>query len=152
MRETVPCGEPPGRSALTVYNRKPSGIRECARCVVGLRCPVCAEGKPFVGVLNVDEHCAVCGYRFRRESGYFVGSIYFNYAATAGIAIAGYFGLEIVLGMTFRAQIGIWLTFTAVFPFWFLRYARSLWMALDLAIAPPEEGDFVTHEADRDGA
>jgi len=106
-------------------------------------------GKPFVGILNVHDHCSVCGYRFRRETGYFVGSFYFNYAATAGIAVAGYLGLEIFLGLTFRAQIGIWLAFTVVFPFWFLRYARGLWMALDLAIAPPEESDFVTPGAER---
>lgn len=85
----------------------------------------------------------MCGYRYSREPGYFLGSIYFNYAATAGIEIIGYFALEILLGLTFLQQLPIWLLFAGVFPFWFQRYARSLWMAADLSVSPPGESDFV---------
>jgi uncharacterized protein (DUF983 family) len=125
-------------------------MRERVHRVVALACPVCAKGKPFAGIFEIHEQCSVCRYRFQREPGYFIGSFYFNYGATVGIAIPGYLGLEALFGLTFGEQIGIWLAFAGVFSFWFLRYARSLWMALDLAIAPAEESDFVMRGAQRD--
>ena len=108
-----------------------------------LRCPACEKGLPFAGLMKVEDHCAVCGYRFAREPGYFIGSIYFNYGATVGIEVTGYFAFEILFGLTFAQQALIWVLFSLSFPFWFLRYARSLWMGLDLFLSPPEEGDFV---------
>jgi len=124
-------------------------MRERLRRVARLLCPVCGKGKPFQGLLDVREHCPLCGYRFRRESGYFIGSIYFNYGATTAIEVAGYFSLEWLFDLTFLQQLPLWLTFSLVFPFWFLRYARSLWMALDLSFSPPGEGDFVVREGGR---
>jgi uncharacterized protein (DUF983 family) len=111
-----------------------------------LRCAVCGKGEPFVGLLEVRDHCGVCGYHFERESGYFIGSIYFNYGATVVIEVAGYFAFESFFGLTFLEQAPIWTAFSLLFPFWFLRYARSFWMALDVSLSPPEEGDFVVRE------
>jgi uncharacterized protein (DUF983 family) len=113
-------------------------LRRAAR----LRCPACGKGKPFQG-LKMRHHCEVCGFRFEREPGYFMGSIYFNYGATAGIEIVGYFALEWLFGLGLGTQIPIWLTFAAAFPVWFHRYARSLWMAIDLSVSPPVTSDFV---------
>lgn len=75
--------------------------------------------------------------------GYFLGSLYFNYGATVGILLVGYFCLEAMLGLTFFQQSLIWSGHCLFFPLWFLRYARSLWMAVDLSISPPTEQDFV---------
>jgi hypothetical protein len=91
--------------------------------------------------------CPVCGYRFEREPGYFIGSIYFNYGVTAGIEIAGYFALEMLFDLTFLQQVPIWLTYSVIFPLWFHRYARSLWMAFDLSFSPPGERDFEVRDA-----
>jgi uncharacterized protein (DUF983 family) len=121
-------------------------LRERLRRVVRLRCPVCGKGKPFDGLMTIEPYCQVCGYRFQRESGYFLGSIYFNYGATAGILVIGYFSLEGLFDLTFRQQLPIWTLFSFLFPFWFHRYARSLWMALDLMVAPPSEADFVVRK------
>ena len=107
-----------------------------------LSCPACGMGKPFTGLLGVRELCEVCGYHFEREPGYFMGSIYFNYGVTVAIEVPGYFFLEAILGLTFFQQCMIWLGFSFLFPLWFLRYARSLWMALDHSISPPLEEDF----------
>lgn len=114
-----------------------------SRMALRLRCPVCGKGRPFEGLLTVRDHCEVCGYRFERESGYFIGSIYFNYGATVAIEVTGYFACEWFLGLTFLEQVPIWSLFSLLFPFWFLRYARSFWMAFDVSVCPPEEKDFV---------
>ena len=80
--------------------------------------------------------CAVCDLRFEREQGYFVGAIYLNYAATAVIAIAGYFALELLVAPSVVQQLVLWVTFTIVFPLWFFRYSKSLWLSLDYFIDP----------------
>ena len=116
------------------------------RRVVRLHCPACGKGKPFDGLMTMEPYCQVCGYRFQRENGYFLGSIYFNYGATAGIMVVGYFALEVLFDLSFWQQLPIWAIFSFLFPFWFLRYARSLWMTVDLMVAPPAEDDFVVRK------
>ena len=46
------------------------------------------------------EACALCGLRFERAQGYFVGAIYVNYAATVILAIGGFFLLWAGLGFS----------------------------------------------------
>ena len=80
--------------------------------------------------------CAVCDLEFEREQGYFVGAIYLNYAATAVIAMGGYFALELLVAPSLVQQLVLWGTFTIVFPLWFFRYSKSLWLALDYFFDP----------------
>jgi hypothetical protein len=75
--------------------------------------------------------CLQCGHSFEREPGYFLGSIYFNYGATAilvtGAYFIGYFLTEIPNSWLLNGL----LVFCCAFPLWFFRYARSLWMGMD---------------------
>jgi uncharacterized protein (DUF983 family) len=118
-------------------------IRERLRRVVRLVCPACGKGEPFESLLRMRRSCTVCGYRFERETGYFIGSIYFNYGVTAGSAVAGYLLLDALWALRFWQQMLIWVPWTLVLPFWFHRYARCLWMAVDHGVSPPVEADFV---------
>ena len=82
------------------------------------------------------ERCGRCGLRFERAQGYFVGAIYVNYAVTAGIAMAGYFVLWGVAALSTAAQLALWIPFVVLFPLWFFRYSRSLWLALEYFVNP----------------
>src|SRR5689334_512492 len=47
-------------------------------------CPICRSGPIFRvplwrGFLAMNEKCPVCGLRFEREPGYFLGAMYFSY-------------------------------------------------------------------------
>jgi uncharacterized protein (DUF983 family) len=75
--------------------------------------------------------CSLCGLPFEREPGYFVGAIYLNYAATVLIVIPGYFILDYLLGLRLSLQLLLWGGFCVLFPLWFFRYSKSLWLALD---------------------
>lgn len=77
------------------------------------------------------KRCEACGLVFEREPGYFLGSIYINYGLTALIVTAVYFGLFFLTSI--RSPLVLWglTVFCIVFPLWFFRYARSLWMAWD---------------------
>jgi len=80
--------------------------------------------------------CAACGLRFERAQGYWVGAIYVNYAVTVAIALAGALLLWGVAGISTADQLWLWLAFVVVFPLWFFRYSRSLWLAIELLINP----------------
>lgn len=80
--------------------------------------------------------CALCGLVFERAQGYFVGAIYINYAVTTTIAIGGYFLLWSTTSISTGAQLAIWGLFVVVFPLWFFRLSRSLWLALEYLVNP----------------
>ena len=111
--------------------------------VIRLRCPICLEGRVFDNLLNARRECAHCGYFFERESGYFLGSVYFGYGATLVVAIATWFLFARVFALGWHnVVLFILLTVVVFFPIWFFRYSRMLWIALDLYLNPPVSEDF----------
>jgi uncharacterized protein (DUF983 family) len=95
-----------------------------------LRCPRCGEGELFTGWFAMPARCAFCRMTFEREQGYFVGAIYVNYAVTVVIAVTGYLVLWGRTDISTAAQLALWVPFVIVFPLWFFRYSRGLWLAL----------------------
>lgn len=104
-----------------------------------LRCPLCGEAPVFRSWLHLHERCAACGWRFTREPGYFLGSIYLNYGLTTVLVCALFFGLHWLLDVGFWPAVAAAAVFVVLFPLWFLRYARALWMWMDLVFDTPEE-------------
>src|SRR5579885_3644965 len=49
---------------------------------VRLRCPRCGKGKLYVRGYRMYEHCAVCGWKFEREEGYWTGAMAVNLVVT----------------------------------------------------------------------
>ena len=96
-----------------------------------LRCPRCGQGKMFTGWFRMAESCPACGLKYEREPGYFLGSIYINYGLTAILVVILYFSLYFGEVLPSRQLLWIMLAFSVLFPIWFFRYARSLWVGLD---------------------
>lgn len=96
-----------------------------------LRCPRCGQGRLFCGWFRMPERCACCGLLIQREPGYFLGSIYVNYGVTATIVTVAY--LVLFLTTDISSDVLLWslVAFCVVFPPWFFRYARALWMGFD---------------------
>ena len=88
----------------------------------------------FRGWFRMAPSCRGCDFRFEREQGYFVGAIYLNYAATVLVAILGYFALYPRLSLP--QQLLVLGGFCVVFPLWFFRYSKSLWLAMDYFLDP----------------
>jgi hypothetical protein len=76
--------------------------------------------------------CSQCGLKFDRGPGYYLGSIYINYGLTAVLVTGGYLALFLTDTLTPAARLALLGCFCMIFPLWFFRYARSLWLALDL--------------------
>lgn len=102
------------------------------------RCGVCGEGKLFRGWIRMHERCECCGFKFDRSPGYWLGSIYVNYGLTALLVTAAYFALFFTEALPQTTVLWLLVAFCVVFPLWFFRYARSIWMAFDLYFDPPQ--------------
>ena len=85
--------------------------------------------------------CVNCHLRFEREQGYFVGAIYINYAVTAIIVITGFFWLDYLVKPPLAWQLILWGAFGVIFPMFFFRYSRSLWLATDYIFNPEDLSD-----------
>jgi uncharacterized protein (DUF983 family) len=120
----VPFEGAPGRTALALGR------------ALRLTCPRCGETPLFTGWFTMPARCAFCGLTFERAQGYFVGAIYVNYGVTVLIATVGYFVLWTTTGISTAAQLALWVPFVVLFPLWFFRYSRSLWLALEYLLNP----------------
>ena len=105
-----------------------------------LRCPLCGEGKLFRNWWIINEKCAKCGADFQREPGFYLGSIYYNYGLTAIIIAIAYPLLLFSGAMSNDALLYSSLAFMLLFPLWFFRYARSLWLGFD-QLWDPRKGE-----------
>jgi uncharacterized protein (DUF983 family) len=104
------------------------------RRALTLRCPRCGGTALFTGWFAMPAACALCGLRYERAQGYWVGAIYVSYGVTSIIAVTGFFLTWPAWSMT--AELIVWGAFVVLFPLWFFRYSRSLWLALELFLNP----------------
>lgn len=98
---------------------------------IRLRCPFCGQGKLFRHPFRMHDHCPNCEAKLEREPGFYLGSIYFNYGLTALISAIAYPVLLLNKVLPDWQLQAIILGFVVVFPLWFFRYARSLWLGFD---------------------
>lgn len=97
-----------------------------------LRCPRCGEGRLFTRFFTMADACSSCGLDFKREQGYYIGAMYINYGVTAAVLL----GVSLPLIGKVPLPNILWplAAFCLLFPIWFFRYSRSLWLAIDLYI------------------
>jgi hypothetical protein len=79
----------------------------------------------------MNENCPACGRLFNRDPGYLLGSIYFNYGITGSIIVVAFFAMFFGDILTDNQRLLVLAAFAVVFPTWFFRYARALWIAFD---------------------
>ncbi|MGE0057539.1 MAG: DUF983 domain-containing protein [Dehalococcoidia bacterium] len=104
------------------------------------RCPRCSKGQIFqpglMGLLFMNDECEVCGLRFLRESGYYLGAMYVSY----GLGVLTVLPVATYLGAF--ARWPLWSVFvvmvvqTLVSMLLFLRFSRTIWLYFDEAIDP----------------
>ena len=119
-------------SAGQALGRVAQGVRRAAR----LTCPRCGRAPLFRGWFTMNTVCAVCDLRFERAQGYWIGAIYVNYAITTLIALTGFFTLWAWTEVSTATQLAIWAPFCVVFPLWFFRYSRAVWLAVEHGVNP----------------
>lgn len=103
------------------------------------RCPVCGRRKGvFHRWFTMAEHCPQCGFRFRRESGHWLGSWFLNVVlaqiVAVGVLLIG-FGVTYPDGELWPWAVADGIAIVAV-SVWFFPRSRTLWCAIDLAMRP----------------
>jgi uncharacterized protein (DUF2062 family) len=80
--------------------------------------------------------CPVCGLRFLREAGYFLGAMYISY----GLGVATVLPVAIVLAVVLEWPLAVVLTIallqTLLSVPLFFRYSRVIWLHADQLIDP----------------
>ena len=101
-----------------------------------LRCPACGGDRLFESLFRMRSQCSKCSLPFDREPGFYLGAIYFNYGLTA-LTVAIFYPVVTFTGLMDRqVALAIGLAFALLFPIWFFRYARSLWLGFDQLFDP----------------
>ncbi len=98
---------------------------------VRLKCPACGGAPIFRGWFAMHDACPACGRRFNRDAGYLLGSIYFNYGVTGLLVTIMYFAMFFGEVLTDTQRLIVLTAFGILFPMWFFRCARALWIAFD---------------------
>jgi len=114
-----------------------------------LRCPRCQSGGLFQRPMTMHAACPHCGLGLEPDPGFYLGSIYANYAATVLLTSAIFILAVHVYGFDKRVVLWGCAAITVVFPIWFFRYARSVWLSLMYAVS---SSSFRTRSPDATGA
>jgi len=117
------------------------GLPAPLRHALRLRCPRCGEGRLFAGWFRMESRCVRCGLDFRREPGFYLGSIYINYGVTALTTIALYGVLVLGAGLSAEQALGVCLAVAVALPLWLFRFARAFLLAIDSSVnSEPSSG------------
>ncbi len=105
------------------------------------RCPRCLRGPLFVsgtlGLVGItNDECSVCGLRFLRESGYFLGAIYISYGLGMLTVLPVAVIMAVVLHWSLPVVLIVSLVQTIISVPLFMRYSRAIWLYMDQSIDP----------------
>jgi uncharacterized protein (DUF983 family) len=100
--------------------------------ILRLRCPRCGQGHVYQprSLLRMYHECIVCGLKYEREPGFFLGAMYFSY----GLAILA--ALPLCVWLFFREVPAHWNALASAGVIVLLsplliRYSRVLWLHFD---------------------
>jgi hypothetical protein len=82
----------------------------------------------------MEEACPACGLDFRREGGFYLGSIYLNYGVTVLVTGAVYAAGVGLLGWSAEAALAAALVLAVLLPVLFFHHARALLLAIDATV------------------
>lgn len=113
----------PGREGADPAEREPAGrpgsaagygrfrdVGAMARATFFGRCPECGEGRMFRDAYALHETCPVCGVRFERDTGSWLGALVMTY----GVAILVLVAVSIALISSYGLFRGFGLTLAGV--------------------------------------
>jgi len=102
---------------------------ERLKAALQLRCPRCLTGKLYRNAIWMNKVCPQCGLSLKSDPGFYIGSIYPNFTATVVLVTVLYWGMSLVLQVPHQTTLWICCGFMLLFPIWFQKYARSIWMS-----------------------
>ena len=117
-----------------------SALHDMAR---GL-CPCCRMGKIFDGpafpryprIARLQPRCVICGIKFHREPGYFLGAMYFSYAMVVIIILITLAILSLTTVWSWKSKFAVSLLVVMLLTPPIITASRVAWIWLDRKIDP----------------
>jgi len=134
---TRKVGEDPAIMSLVTSALKAMARQACPRCRKG---PI-FRASLWRGYLAMYERCPVCGLKYEREPGYFLGAMYFSYALSIP---PGLLLVLLIWRLTrWRFDVVMLSAFLLYLPFVpvVTRWARVIWMYVDRHFDPDEAAE-----------
>jgi Na+(H+)/acetate symporter ActP len=96
------------------------------------------------------EHCSVCGHRFEREPGYWVGAVIINTIVIFATFLAVFGGMVILTwpDVPWPAVLIVTVVVNLLVPVLFYPLSKTIWAALELSWHPLE-ADEIAASAER---
>lgn len=116
-----------------------------------LRCPLCGKGALFASWFKMRESCPGCGFMVEREEGYYTGAMAVNLVVAELLFVAGFVGSVILTwpAVPWNLMYG-WIAVGIIGPLLFFPFSRTLWLAGELYLHPPETWEFAGSEVAAD--
>lgn len=95
-------------------------------------CPYCGQAHIFKRWFSLLTYCPVCGVRFAREDGYFLGAMAVNLVVAEMVGMSAVIVVLLQRDMSLLLQEAIAITFAVGMPLLFYPFSRTFWMAIDL--------------------
>lgn len=105
----------------------PGAVRHALSRGIRLRCPVCGIGRLFSSFWAMREECAHCGVSFRREPGFWLGSMDINLTLSLLLVLGV---LPFLPEIPIRRELAYLGGAAVVIPAALFRFVRGVWMAL----------------------
>lgn len=118
-----------------------------------LKCPQCGGRGIFASFFTLKPNCPTCGLRLERGEGdYFVGAYLFNLIAVELILFFTVCGFVFVTWPDVPWNALTYVTAALMLAGCILCYpfAKTTWLAVDLAIRPPSAEEFTPHHESGD--
>jgi uncharacterized protein (DUF983 family) len=106
-----------------------------------MKCPNCRKGNmysnpsllPLGKLLDMPEHCTVCGQKFEIQVGFWYGTGYISYALSVALITAVAVAFGVLYGFSWRDNsififIGIMVVLLALMQPWIMRLSRVLYL------------------------
>jgi uncharacterized protein (DUF983 family) len=102
-------------------------------------CPRCRQGAIFKGRLPrlaMHERCPVCGLKYEREQGYFLGAMVVSYILSIPALLLLMLAIWLITDWSLQKLLVVsWLAFLPFVP-GVVRLSRVLWIHFDRAVDP----------------
>lgn len=129
--------------------RQPTAVlMTLLQSIFALKCPRCREGdlfetgsfsfqKPF----EMPDVCQVCKQKYLPEPGFYYGSMFISYIFTSFFCLGFIFFFHWGLGWSTVASFALLLAVCAILFVYIFRFARSLWIHLNVGYKPEMKKD-----------
>ena len=118
--------------------------RSAWRAILQQRCPRCRDGRIyrtsiFRGFAQMHDRCSVCGMKFEREEGYFLGAMMLDYGL--GLVLVAILAVLVWLLTRWSFDRTLIVAFLLILPFVpaLTRLGRVLWIWFDRIVDPEME-------------